>query len=153
MTTRLSILALAFVLPLAACESEPEPVVTDPVVVDPVTPEPMPMEPTSDVTAQATLDAAQQAGGLTQLAVPAAIDNINAWITKLEGMPEAAGVVEGLRTLETQLQTTPIDGNAVGMTLVELGNETTAAAAGDTALQQLGQALLDAGQMLTGGAM
>lgn len=158
MKTRFPLFALALLLPLSACETETEveEPVTDPVVVDPVTPDPMMDDPMmdgdmTDVTAQSTLDAAQQAGGLTQLAVPAAIDNIDSWIAQLEGNAQASGVVDGLRTLRTQLQANPIDGAAVGATLTDLGSQTTAAAAGDGSLEQLGAALTEAGQMLTGG--
>ena len=54
-----------------------------------------------------------------------------------------------LRTLRSQLQASPIDGMAVGMTLSELGEQTTAAAGGDASLRQLGQALSQTGAMLT----
>lgn len=153
---RLALLAL-FTLPLAACETEPDPneaspydegftegAMTDEPVVGPVA---------DDVTPESTLEAADMAGGLTQLAVPAAVTNIESWIASLEGTPGAENVVENLRTLRDQLQTTPIDGNAVGMTLIELGNETTSLAAGDTRLERLGSMLTEAGQQLTGGSM
>lgn len=159
MKTLFSLLALGLLLPLAACETE-EPatdvdvVETDPVVTapaeDPMMSDDM-MADTTGVTAQATLDAAQAAGGLTSLAPDAAVSNIDGWISKLEGNPDAAPIVENLRTLRTQLTATPIDGAAVGQTLTTLGEQTTSVAGGDAALEQLGSALSSAGQMLTSG--
>lgn len=161
MKSLLPLLALALLLPFSACEPE-EPatdvdiVETDPVVTDPVD-DPMMsdgmMADTTGVTAQATLDAAQAAGGLTSLAPDAAVANIDSWISTLEGNPDAAPVVENLRTLRTQLTTTPLDGAAIGQTLSTLGEQTTSVAGGDTALEQLGSALSSAGEMLTNGTM
>lgn len=104
----------------------------------------------ADVTAAGTLDAAESAGGLTELAPSTAVSNIDAWIARLDGMPSAAPIVTNLRTLRSQLQSAPLDGMAIGMTLSELGEQTTAAAAGDASLRQLGQALSQAGGMLSG---
>lgn len=164
MTSRLSLFALALVLPLAACETEPDTVETDSTVIettDPMLDEPM-MEDdmmtddpatagTPEVTPQGTVDAVQQAGGLTSLSVAAATQNIDGWITRLEGNPDFEPVVADLRTLRGQLQASPIDGAAVGATLQSLGEATTAAAAGDGALTTLGQTLTDAGNQLAGG--
>ena len=166
MTLRL-LFALAL-LPLAACADADDPVVvdseTDIVTVDPVDDpmmddtmmddttmtDPMMDDAASDVTAQGTLDAAQAAGGLTSLAPAAAVENIDAWIAKLDGNAAAAPIVEGLQTLKGQLTATPLDGAAIGATLVELGTGTTAAAGGDTSLEQLGEALTSAGNTLQG---
>ena len=157
----LSLFALALLLPLAACESEPTDttvvddeatVVTEPVVDDPMVSDDM-MADTTEVTAQATLDAVESAGGLTQLDPGAAVANIDGWISQLEGNADAAPVVENLRTLRTQLTTTPLDGAAIGSTLQTLGEQTTAAAGGDAALGQLGSALSSAGDMLAGESM
>jgi len=154
MSTRLSLfLLLAFAVPFTACESEPEVAETDAVVVDPVD-DPMMDDATMDdapeVTAQATVDAVTEAGGLTNLAPGAAVDNIDAWIARLEGNADFARVVEDLETLKSQLQASPIDGAAVGATLQSLGEATTAAAAGDGALETLGTTLTDAGNSLAG---
>lgn len=159
MSTRLSLfLLLLFAVPFTACESEPEVDDADTVVVDPVD-EPMMDDPMMDdttmadapeVTAQATVDAVTEAGGLTSLAPGAAVDNIDAWIARLEGNPDFAPVVEDLETLKSQLQASPIDGAAVGATLQSLGAATTEAAAGDGALETLGTTLTDAGNSLAG---
>ena len=167
MITRLPLFALALMLPLAACETEPDvetttvettdPVVTDDMMADePMADDPMMGDAAVDtsVTAQATLDAVP-AGGLTDMAPSAAIANIDSWIAKLDGatFTNASEIRDGLTTLRSQLQASPLDGNAIGETLVDLGTWTTEAAGGDAALSQLGSALTSAGQGLTGGAM
>ena len=102
------------------------------------------------VTAQGTLDAVTAAGGLTALAPGAAVSNIDGWIAQLAGNEAFAPTVEGLETLKTQLTTDPLDGAAIGQTLSMLGEQTTAAAGGDGALEQLGSALSAAGAQLSG---
>lgn len=154
MSTRIFLL-LALALPLAACADDAEVADADTTVVtpEPIEPPMEPMEPapaTDGVTAQATVDAVQQAGGLTSLTVAAATQNIDGWIAQLEGNPDFASVVTDLRTLRGQLQASPIDGAAVGGTLQRLGEATTAAAAGDGALETLGTTLTEAGNQLAG---
>lgn len=157
MASRISLFALALALPLAACgtdETAEVEVVEDPVVEDVVVEDPAMDGDMADaddaVTAQATLDAVNEAGGLTALAPGAAVANIDSWIAQLEGNDAFAPTVEGLQTLKTQLTTDPLDGAAIGATLSMLGEQTTAAAGGDTALEQLGSALSAAGEQLTG---
>ena len=107
----------------------------------------------TSVTAQSTVDAATASGGVTSIPAAAALANINGWIAKLEGNADAAPVVANLRTLRDQLSATPIDGAAVGQTLTELGEQTTAAAAGagdqQASLEALGGALSEAGAALS----
>lgn len=155
----------ALVLGLAACQSNEADTVavqTDPMVTDPMATDPMMTDPMMDsgamadttVTAQSTVDAAEQAGGVTSLPVAAALSNIDGWIARLDGNADAAPVVENLRTLRSQLTASPIDGAAVGRTLTTLGEQTTAVAAGAGgergALERLGSALSQAGRNLTG---
>lgn len=146
----LSLFALALALPLAACggdETADADVVVEPdpvVVADPM------VDEAPEVTAQGTLDAVTEAGGLTALAPGAAVANIDGWIAQLEGNEAFAPTVEGLQTLKTQLTTDPLDGAAIGATLAMLGEQTTAAAGGDAALEQLGDALSSAGATLAG---
>lgn len=155
MKSYLSLFVLALALPLAACggDEAAETPDVDVIEVDPVVEDDPMMDDAPEVTAQGTLDAVQDAGGLTSLAPGAAVANIDGWIAQLEGNADAAPVVENLQTLKTQLTTDPLDGAAIGATLMTLGEQTTAAAGGDTALEQLGAALTSAGETLTGGTM
>ena len=164
MTVRL-LFALAL-LPLAACgdaddtvvaDADDVAVVTDDAVMgddvlinDDVALDDAGMAAADDVTAEGTIDAAVAAGGLTSLAPDAAVANIDAWIAKLTGVDGAEGVVDGLGTLKTQLTTDPLDGAAIGATLSSLGEQTTAAAGGDAALESLGRTLSEAGNTLQG---
>lgn len=161
-TRFLPLFALLLALPLAACATDEAEVADDDVdvaVVDDATPADDMGDDMADdavvadeaVTAQGTLDAVTAAGGLTQLPAEAAVDNIDAWIAQLTGVEGAEAVVAGLETLKGQLTADELDGAAIGGTLSELGAGTTAAAGDDTALQQLGQALSDAGASLTAG--
>ena len=155
---RLSLFALALALPLAACaddvdtvDTTDDVVVTDPVVEDPMMADDPMMDPmASDVTAQGTVDAVTNAGGLTSLAPAAAVDNIDGWIAQLQGNPDFAPVVTDLEMLKTQLTTDPLDGSAIGATLQRLGEATTGAAGGDSALETLGSTLSSAGNELAG---
>ena len=157
--TRLSLFALALTLSLTACAQREGDVVAprpapgtstgavpadgtmgdDPMMSDDMAP---------SVTVEGTLDAAQSAGGLTEIAPSAAVSNIDGWIARLEGTPSNAPIVANLRTLRSQLQAPTLDGTAIGQTLAELGEQTTAAAAGDASVRRLGQALSQASQML-----
>ena len=155
MLTRFSFFALLLAFTLTACtEADTTTVETtepDVTVVDPV--EPMETDDVmldDEVTAQSTLDAVTAAGGLTDLAPGAAVANIDAWIAKLDGMDGTSGVVDGLRTLKTQLTAETLDGNAIGETLMSLGEQTTAVAGDNEALGTLGGALTSAGETLTG---
>ena len=158
MTVRL-LFALAL-LPLAACGDADDTVATDDVAVvtddavmgdDALINDDVTMDDASaDVTAEGTIDAAVDAGGLTSIAPATAVANIDAWIAKLTGVEGAEGVVDGLGTLKTQLTTDPLDGAAIGATLASLGDQTTAAAGGDAALESLGRTLTEAGNTLMG---
>lgn len=155
MLIRRSLFVLALLL-FAACETETTP--ADDVVVT----EDMPDETMnddmmdsdtmmdSDVTAEGTLEAIP-AEGLTAMDPMAAIGNIDAWIAKLDGadFDNADEIRGGLMQLKDQLQQMPLDGSAIGATLVDLGTWTTEAAPGDGALQQLGSALVASGERLT----
>ncbi len=102
------------------------------------------------VTPQATLDAVEAAGGLTQLDPTAAVANIDSWIAELEGVPGSDSVSQGLTTLKEQLTASSIDANAVGMTLSSLGAQTTALGEAGTPLAALGEALSSSGAELSG---
>ena len=161
MSTRFLLLALA--LPLAACggdEAAETTVVTEtpaveaPMEADPMAPaDPMAADPmASDVTVDGTIAAAGT--DLTALAPAAAVENIDGWIAKLEG-DQFADVRANLTELKAQLTATPLDGAAIGATLTELGEQTTASAAGASSssqegLRTLGGALSATGARLTG---
>ncbi len=159
MSTRLSLLALALLLPLAACETEPDVDATTIDTTDPIVTEDPMMDDTMDdgmmdadaVTAQGTLDAVP-ADGLTAMAPATALANIDSWIDQLDGatFTNASEIRQGLMTLRDQLQEDPLNGSAIGETLTNLGNWTSEAAGGDAALGQLGSALTSAGNGLTG---
>ena len=168
MSPRLLLLAVA--LPLAACggdEAAETTVVTetpaveapmeaDPMAADPMAADPMAADPmASDVTVDGTIAAAGT--DLTALAPAAAVENIDGWIAKLEGaeFAQAGALRTGLTQLKTQLTATPLDGAAIGATLTDLGEQTTASAAGASSssqegLRTLGGALTAAGQKLGG---
>ena len=138
-----------------AVTTSDDPMTADAPAGDPMT-DPMAGTATTadtSVTAQSTVDAATAAGGVTSLAPAAALANIDGWIAKLEGNADAAPVVANLRMLRGQLSATPIDGAAVGQTLTQLGEQTTAAAAGagsqQASLEALGGALSEAGAALS----
>ncbi len=160
MFTRTALLALALSVPFAGCEAddaavdEVDVVTTEDAVMedDAMMDDTMVDDTMADdaVTAQGTLDAVGAAGGLTALAPGAAVANIDGWIAQLEGNEAFAPTVEGLQTLKMQLTTDPLDGAAIGQTLSMLGEQTTAAAGGDGALEQLGSALSAAGAELSG---
>ncbi|MDT0631660.1 hypothetical protein RQM47_02990 [Rubrivirga sp. S365] len=147
--SRLPLFALA--LAVAACAPAETDVMTEPDAgAMPADTAPMPADPAGAVTAEGTLDAAQSAGGLTNLAPATAVSNIDGWIARLDGVPSAAPIVANLQTLRSQLQDPVLDGLAIGQTLSTLGEQTSAAADGDVSLEQLGQALSQAGTMLMG---
>ena len=161
------LLLLAFALPLAACGGDEaadttvvdttdpaatapmdDPMAADPMAVDPMAADPM----ASDVTVDGTIAAAGT--DLTALAPAAAVANIDGWIAKLEG-EQFAGLRTDLGTLKTQLTATPLDGAAIGATLIKLGEATTASAAGASSssqegLRTLGGALSATGTKLAG---
>ncbi|HEX8298395.1 MAG TPA: hypothetical protein VF594_04475 [Rubricoccaceae bacterium] len=161
MSTRLLLLALA--LPLAACGGDEAETATDttaPAADAPMATEPMtePGATTDPMASDVTVDGTIAAAGtdLTALAPAAAIQNIDGWIAKLEG-DQFSELRLDLERLKAQLSTTPLDGAAIGATLTELGEATTASAAGASSssqegLRTLGGALSSTGARLTGGS-
>ena len=108
----------------------------------------------SDVTVDGTIAAAGT--DLTAMAIPAATANIDGWIAKLEG-DQFSELRLDLARLKTQLTASPLDGAAIGATLTELGEQTTASAASASSssqegLRTLGSALSATGARLTGGS-
>ncbi len=155
--------ALALPLAVMACGDSATTETVDDSTVETTTPgaatnsmpeEPAPMEAPADdagmTSANETLDAVRNAGGLTNLPPETAVGNIDAWISKLEGTPGTETIVSNLQELKTELSNPTIDGAAVGNLLTELGSETEAAGADNPAVTSLGQALSQAGSQLKG---
>lgn len=141
-------------LGLAACaeETEVEPI-AEPDMMEEPAPMPEPAAPApGTVDVAGTISALQ--GGITALPMNAAIDNINGWITQLQGadFDGSDEIVEELMELRDELQESPIDGAEVAESLTELGRMTgeAATAAGNTELQQLADLLSGAGNQLSG---
>ncbi|MEL6615935.1 MAG: hypothetical protein AAFQ43_09365 [Bacteroidota bacterium] len=158
MLNKLPLFALLLALPLAACGTEEttddatttEDATVETDVVDDIGDDAAATDDAAPaVTAQATLDAVP-AEGLTAMDPATAVGNIDAWIAALGDNPDAAGVVADLETLKGQLTADELDGAAIGGTLSSLGEQTTAVAGEDEALQTLGSALSSAGATLSG---
>ena len=155
---RFPLLTLALALPLAACgDGTDDPAAEEPAEVEAAETTPdveapgrPPFEAPRRATAQGTLDAVEDAGGLTRLAVAAATRNIDGWIAQLDGQPEFTDFVDDLRTLRDLLQASPIDGAAVGAVLRRLGPVTSRAGvdSDDESLEALGRVLTEAGERL-----
>ena len=150
--TRLLTIALALLMvpAFAACTDEPEmeePMVDEPVVEEPMVDDDM---PAADVTVDGTISALE--GGLTNLAIPAAIENINGWIQQIEAadFEGSEDLVDSLEELREELGDTPIDGDDVGDVLIELGEDTATAGAGNAGLERLAALLVSAGESLGG---
>lgn len=131
-------LPLLLLLTLTACQSSRS---DDAMMDDTITTTPA-------VTAEGTLDAVQDAGGLLDLAPSTAVANIDAWIDRLGGGAATAEVESGLRLLRAELTEPTLDGGDIGRILVDLGRDTSAAAGTDADLLALGNALTDAGNTL-----
>ena len=160
------LLVAALALPLAACGGDEA---ADTTVVD-TTAEPATgtMDPAMDapmddgtMASDVTVDGTIAAAGTDLTALPAAdaVANIDGWIAKLEGaqFDQAGDLTSGLRELKTQLGAMPLDGSAIGETLSELGELTTASAgtassSSQEGLRTLGGALSATGAKLSGGS-
>ena len=116
---------------------------------DPVTVEDA-REAYGEISVASTLEAFEDAGGLTNLLGSGAVETIDRWIVKLEAGGSATEVSTELRELRGHLTAAEVDGTAVGESLVQLGELTQAAALDDGDLSTLGTALLTAGRELLG---
>jgi hypothetical protein len=144
-------LAVLVAAAFAACADDPD--IEEPVVVDdPVVEEPMAAGGmAADVSVDGTISALE--GGITSLAPSAAIDNINGWIARLEEaeFDGSDDIVDSLEELRDELSGGEIDGEYVAELLVELGEDTAAAAGGNAGLERLASLLTSAGEGLVAG--
>lgn len=162
----LSFLSFALVVGLVGCASETETTepaadaeteVVDPApVADDMATDDMAADdaaPADEVTLDGTIAAVPE-GGITAIPAGAALDNINGWITQLDGaeFTNAAEIRQGLMDLRDQLQADPLDGAAIGATLTNLGTWTAEAAPDNEQIQTLAGALTAGGSALTGGS-
>ena len=149
--------AFAFLLPLfvMSCGGNKEvETTTDPAVevTEPaMNTETMPAD-ASMVSINETVDAVNANGGdITAIAPATAVTVIDGWIAKLNGMPEASGIVAHLNQLKTQLSSGAPDGKVVGDILTKLGMETKtmATSQNNMALDGLSSALTAGGAKLS----
>ena len=105
---------------------------------------------TGEATVESTLNLLQ--GGLSEADPTAALENIQSWQTQLEGSDdETLQTIAGqLGELQTALSADSVDTASVSTLLVDMGENTVAAAAGDAQLTALGTLLSNAGVSLSG---
>ncbi len=101
-----------------------------------------------DVSPESTLDLV--AGGLVQASPSVAIQTLDLWVSRLDtvsadGVPALRDDLVQLRDL---LQSSPLDGPAIGRTLQSLGDQTGALAEPGTPLSALGRSLRTQGDRL-----
>ena len=77
-----------------------------------------------------------------------AIQTIDLWIARLDTVSAAADVRDDLETLRDLLQSSPLDGPAIGRALGRLGDGTADLADGDAALAALARTLRQQGARL-----
>ena len=135
-------LPLAAVLALAACEADAPTTPPDgppdrAASADGALPDTaMVRETTPEATASLVDDLADASPSV-------AIQTVDLWIARLDTVSAggAADVRDDLRTLRSLLQSSPLDGPAIGRTLRRLGDGTAALADAGTPLSRLAQAL------------
>lgn len=137
---------LAALLALAAC-GPPDP--QGPAADDGASTETLPdTAMVRDVSPASTLELV--AGDVLEASPSVAIQTIDLWIARLDTV-SAEGVAEvrgDLETLRNQLQSSPIDGAAVGRSLGRLGEGTAALAEPGTPLGRLAETLRRQGARL-----
>ena len=100
---------------------------------------------------QSTIDAVQNAGGdITALQPSAATSNIDGWISKLNGMDGADGIVTDLKSLKTALQADQIDGMKVSGLMSSLADKTRSMESKAPGLSTLASALEAGADKLSG---
>ncbi len=141
-------LALAAVLALAACEADPSASASDAPAAE-AAPDLGPLPDTAMVQETSPETTADLVGGdLNTVSPSVAIQTIDLWIARLDTVSAAADVRDDLRTLRSLLQSSPLDGPAIGRTLRRLGDGTAALADTGSPLMRLAQTLRQQGQRL-----
>ena len=142
-------LALAVVLALAACESKSPTPASGEVAAADDAPDLGPLPDTAMVRETSPESTADLLGGALDAISPSVgIQTIDLWIARLDTVDTAADVRDDLRTLRSLLQSSPLDGPAIGRVLQSLGDGTAALAAGNAPLQRLAQTLRQQGGRL-----
>ena len=143
------IASLALALTLTACATEPSgpPTAAEPPAsgAEGAVPDTAMVR---DVTLGGTADLVRS--DPTRVSPSVAIQTIDQWIARLdtaavEGGPE---IRDGLTTLRNLLQSSPLDGHAIGETMRDLGGRTAEAAGGNAEVRALAAALRAAGGRL-----
>lgn len=106
-----------------------------------------------EISALHILDAAEQAGGITQIPLEAATRIIDHYMERLEGLPGAETMRDDLAILREEINSGFIDRGQVGAALNRLGVQTRLLANGDAGYMHLGTALKSAGDQLVGDKM
>jgi hypothetical protein len=143
-------LALLLVPLFAACTDDAD--IDEPLIDEPVLEEPMDDDvAAADVTVDGTISALE--GGTMSLAPSAAIANIDGWIETLgnASFDGVEDIVDSLEELRDELEDDDIDGEYVGEILMELGEDTAAAAGTNAGLSRLASLLSTAGERLNAG--
>lgn len=89
----------------------------------------------------ATLEAVEEAGGVTALPAEAASSNIDSWIEKLDGMDGTMAVTANLRELRAELTSGDINGTLAAVLLTTLAEDTRKLAPDNDGIAALATAL------------
>lgn len=144
--------SLLLLLALAACQTDPAPSSSGsapagtPAVTDPADlPDPSMIE---DVSVASTLDLLRNDPLAASPSL--AIQTLDLWITRLDTVSAegASEVRSDLRELRNQLQSSPLDGRGIGLTLKDLAESTAPLAQTDADLGRLAGLLRATGQAL-----
>lgn len=142
-----SILPLLTCLALAACQSTPEAgsAGTSGAATEADLPDPSMIE---DVSVGGTVDLLS--GGIGRVSPSVAIQTIDLWLVRLDtvSLGGVAEVRDDLDELRDLLQSSPLDGRAIGLTLKRLGSSADSLSAQAAGLAPLASTLRSAGRRL-----
>ena len=143
--------SLAACQPDAPAETAPDPSAPPEAVTDGVPPD------TAMVRDATPAGTARLVEALTEASPSVAIQTIDVWIARLDTLTtdepmlaqRVGSVRSGLDQLRSQLQSSPLDGRAIGETMRDLGRGTTELARPGSPLSDLGRALTAGAERLT----